>query len=163
MKKRKTILALCLLCTTSLAATAYVKASWEGWDTEKQDDAWTVLDLTEWTEFASLGTIPSVITTYSATASVNTAVRDYEAQIKAEFKSYSQDYSGYTELLLAICYLRTQGSGNDIFAITDLPKYEGKSDLTAEESIAAACRLLVACVRESEESIHTNWMQSCRR
>lgn len=151
MKKRKTILTLCLLCATSLAATAYVKASWEGWDTEKQDDAWTVLDLTEWTEFASLGTIPSVITTYSATASVNTAVRDYEAQIKAEFKSYSQDYSGYTELLLAICYLRTQGSGNDIFAITDLPKYEGKSDLTAEESIAAACRLLVACVRESEE------------
>ena len=103
MKKRKTILTLCLLCATSLAATAYVKASWEGWDTEKQDDAWTVLDLTEWTEFASLGTIPSVITTYSATASVNTAVRDYEAQIKAEFKSYSQDYSGYTELLLAIC------------------------------------------------------------
>ena len=102
MKKRKTILTLCLLCATSLAATAYVKASWEGWDTEKQDDAWTVLDLTEWTEFASLGTIPSVITTYSATASVNTAVRDYEAQIKAEFKSYSQDYSGYTELLLAI-------------------------------------------------------------
>ena len=39
MKKRKTILALCLLCATSLAATAYVKASWEGWDTEKQDDA----------------------------------------------------------------------------------------------------------------------------
>ena len=117
MKKRKTILTLCLLCATSLTATAYVKASWEGWDTEKQDDAWT-----EWTEFASLGTIPSVITTYSATASVNAAVRDYEAQIKAEFKSYSQDYSGYTELLLAICYLRTQGSGNDIFAITDLPQ-----------------------------------------
>ena len=94
MKKRKTILTLCLLCATSLTATAYVKASWEGWDTEKQDDAWTVLDLTEWTEFASLGTIPSVITTYSATASVNAAVRDYEAQVKAEFKSYSQDYSG---------------------------------------------------------------------
>ena len=139
MKKRKTILALCLLCTTSLT-TAYVKASWEGWDTEKQEDAWTVMDLTEWTEFASLGTIPSAITTYSVKASVNAAVRDYEAQIKAELKSYSQDYSGYTELLLAICYLRTQGAGNDIFEIADLPKYEGKSGLTAEESIAAACR-----------------------
>ena len=112
MKKRKTILTLCLLCATSLTATAYVKASWEGWDTEKQDDAWTVLDLTEWTEFASLGTIPSVITTYSATASVNAAVRDYEAQIKAEINYpgastqvlCSVPTSPLTELAISTCY-----------------------------------------------------------
>ena len=86
MKKRKTILTLCLLCATSLATTAYVKASWEGWDTEKQDDAWTVLDLTEWTEFASLGTIPSVITTYSATASVT--LDEQTARMKAIKRLY---------------------------------------------------------------------------
>ena len=99
MKKHSQMIASLLAFVMIFPTAAFAGTDWEGWDAEKRDDAWTVFDMTEWTEFESLGYVPSILTTYEATASVSDTVRGYEEQIKAKLQSYTQDYSGYTEFI----------------------------------------------------------------
>ena len=152
MKKHSQMIASLLAFVMIFPTATFAGTDWEGWDAEKRDDAWTVFDMTEWTEFESLGYVPSILTTYEATASVSDTVRGYEEQIKAKLQSYTQDYSGYTELMLAIVSLRTNGAGSDIFDIAGLPNYSTEAEISTETSIETACHLLVECVRKSEDA-----------
>lgn len=151
MNKYKQIIALLLALTLIFPTSASAGTDWEGWDAENRDDVWSVFDMTEWKEFETLGYIPSIISTYSAGASVCEAVRYYEEQIKAELRSYTQDYSGFTELMLAIVSLRTNGSKPDIFDIANLPNYSNGTEISTEISIETACHIFVECVRKSDD------------
>lgn len=133
------------------------ETNWEGWSETNQEDAWSVFDLTDWTEFEELGYVPQLFLQETAVAAVSDKVRDYEDTINEILKSYTREetgveasgYSGYTELMLAIMEERTGGKGDDVYDIASLSGYEGNT-FTTEESIATACELLIKCIDKSE-------------
>lgn len=144
------ITALLLACFISIPNPVRADTDWDGWTDENKEDAWTVFDMTDWSEFPELGIVPSSYVMNQAKASVNFLVRGYEEEIKARLESYTIDYSTYTELMLAILAQRSQGMGTDVFKIEELPNFEGEI-ATKEVSINKACDLLVECLSKYDE------------
>lgn len=113
MKRKLTAIITAIFTLVLSVTTVYAEDTFEGWDDETKEDAWSVLAITDWTEIQDRLILDNSISQSATAIDISNAVRDLENDVKnvLEESSANTRYSkeSYVEIMLAMIQVLSDG------------------------------------------------------
>ena len=167
MKKKIICTLMAITLSFPMTTTVHAEDSFEGWDDESKEDAWSVLGITDWTEIQEQLILDDSAKQSAEAVGISSKTSVLEDIVTSvlEDSSIETKYvkSSYVPLMLAMIEVLSSGSPNEDDPCNILKYFDSKiTNMTAEKSIRLLFNRFALCEtaynenHQPESSIYSN-------